>query len=425
MKRTPVKPNNISILFALTFVFLLAFSSNAFAAEDYSHNHTFQNETLKKLIGVQDDDNDYDVEEAQNMIDRVSKINERLISETQKAGVSLILTDFPVTYLPEYLYLKGVVPRGWEGTGLTWDDVPGIGGIPVTAARIGYSDYGRGHSTVNLELHELSHAIDSAAAGLDISNLEEFAKIHEEEYEPLFHDHVVFYYFAYIEEYFAEAMALYYLNEDTKAKLLERAPKTYHFIETLPQRIISIDKITSSESSFSWEPIDGAVKYEVYRDDRLLRSTKNTNYKDARFRSGQNYTYYVKAFDKKGNVLNTTFPRLISNEVQSLPENPTKLAVKTKTKVTVSLTWNQASGADYYEILRDGVVVGTSKNNSYTDNRLTPNTIYTYSVRAVNALGASVGANEIIVTTNKDPKDKNPTNINEYKGKPIHPIPNR
>ena len=123
--------------------------------------------------------------------------------------------------------------------------------------------------------------------------------------------------------------------------------------------------------------------------------------------------------------MNTTFHRLISNEVQSLPENPTKLAVKTKTKVTVSVTWNQASGADYYEILRDGVVVGTSKNNSYTDNRLTPNTIYTYSVRAVNALGASVGANEIIVTTNKDPKDKNPTNINEYKGKPMHPIPNR
>ncbi|WP_420535002.1 anthrax toxin lethal factor-related metalloendopeptidase, partial [Bacillus mycoides] len=46
---------------------------------------------------------------------------------------------------------------------LTWDDVPGvgsdIGGKPVMA-RIGFSERGKGHGSINLELHEIAHAID-------------------------------------------------------------------------------------------------------------------------------------------------------------------------------------------------------------------------------------------------------------------------
>ncbi|WP_069203029.1 anthrax toxin lethal factor-related metalloendopeptidase [Bacillus testis] len=404
MKRMPIKAAYLPLMLTLALAFSLMFSPAAFAAAvDYSDNHTFQNETVKKLVEVLDDDNQYDVAEAQKMIDRVSKINEKLLSETQKAGIRLILTDFPLTDLPEWSHLKGVVPRGWEGTGKTWDDVPGIGGNP-TAARIGYSDYGRGHTTVNLELHEFSHAIDFYAAGLVITELEEFLAIHEEEYEPLFHDHTVFYYFAYPEEYFAEAMALYHLNAETKAKLLERAPKTYAFIETLPQRIISVDQTKPSYTSFSWVPVAGAAKYEVYRDGQLLKKTNKPQYTDTHVKAGMDYSYQVKAIGSNGKVLNTTFSRFVSTLAEPTPGDPTGLAVKQETKTTVSLTWDQSEGADYYEILRDGSVIGTAKHNSYTDSRLEQNTTYTYSVKAVNESGASPGDNKITVTTDKDKK---------------------
>src|SRR5699024_7062456 len=85
-------------------------------------------------------------------------------ASANSAGVSIILMDMPLTELPEFDYLSGKVPRGWEKTNSTWDEVPGAGGH-TTAARIGYSDPGNGHSTINLELHEYGHAVDSYAAG--------------------------------------------------------------------------------------------------------------------------------------------------------------------------------------------------------------------------------------------------------------------
>ena len=407
-----------------TIAIILAGAGNtiAFAAEDYSRNHHFETDALRELIEVLDDDNEYDVDEAQRMIDRVAKIDDHLISETEKAGIKLKLVDFQVTDLPAYSYLKGVVPRGWEGTGLTWDDVPGIGGDP-TAARIGYSEYGKGHSTVNLELHEFAHAIDGWAAGFTISEMEEFAEIHEAEYEALFHDHVVFYYFAYLEEYFAEAMALYHLSDETNARLLERAPRTYHFIETLPDRIISVDKLTSNAASLSWNRVDGAVKYNVYRDERWIGTVKRPEFKDKRISPDEDYSYHVEAIGKSGKVLNTTFPRLVSNDAMNIPAAPAGLSGEKISKNSVTLSWDRAEDADYYEIIRDGIVAGTTTKTSFKDRNLDSHTVYTYSVRAVNSLGSSAYSAELAVTTEKDTKKDKDRQPKKNEGKHEHILP--
>ena len=414
----------LPLLCTLTIILAGAGNTTAFAAEDYSRNHHFETDALRELIEVLDDDNMYDVDEAQRMIDRVAAIDDRLISETEKAGITLKLVDFPVTDLPVYSYLKGVVPRGWEGTGLTWDDVPGIGGDP-TAARIGYSEYGKGHSTVNLELHEFAHAIDGWAAGFTISEMEEFAEIHEAEYEALFHDHAVFYYFAYMEEYFAEAIALYHLSDETNARLLERAPRTYHFIETLPDRIISVDKLSSTSVSFSWNRVEGAVKYKIYRDDQWIGTSNRPAFKDKHINLEQDYRYHVEAVGKSGKVLNTTFPRLVSDKAMNIPAAPTGLTFKKPTKNSVVLSWEQAEGAEYYEIIRDGTVTGTTANTTFKDKNLDSNTVYTYSVRAVNALGSSPESVELSITTEQDPKKDKDKQPKKDKGNYKHLHPHR
>ncbi|AOM09666.1 anthrax toxin lethal factor-related metalloendopeptidase [Bacillus thuringiensis] len=184
----------------------------------------------QQLIIVQTSSN-YNQQEATNMIQRISNIDSKTLYALYHKNIRIKLINFPITYLPEYSYLRGQIPRGWEGTGYTWDSVPGIGGNPVVA-RIGYSNYGNMHTSINLELHETAHAIDRYVFQ-NISYSQEFLRIHSREYNSFSNSS----YYYYPEEYFAEAYAYYYLNSSTHETLKTRAPYTYEFIQKLPLRL--------------------------------------------------------------------------------------------------------------------------------------------------------------------------------------------
>lgn len=280
---------------------------------DFTDRHTFKYEALKDLIEVLAFDDSYDFDEVQKMIDRIALLPARIIEEAVKADVRLVFTDFAITYLPEYYVLRGEVPRGWEETGRTWDDVPGAGG-QLTVSRIGYSDYGNGHSTENLEYHEFGHAIDGAILGYTINSLEEFAEIHQEEKPKLWDDSAHnAYYFDYPEEYFAEVLAYYYLGGETKERLKNNAPKTYAFIEGLNNRFFSFDDNTTTGITMSWDAVESAGTYEVYRDGKKIDATNDLHYTDTTFASETTHEYIVKALDSNGKLVNETFARTITS----------------------------------------------------------------------------------------------------------------
>ncbi|SFQ78153.1 discoidin domain-containing protein [Amycolatopsis rubida] len=72
------------------------------------------------------------------------------------------------------------------------------------------------------------------------------------------------------------------------------------------------------------------------------------------------------------------------------PTAPSNLAAAEIGSNSVGLTWAAATdnvGVSGYEVLRDGKSVATSTSTSYTDNGLSPDTGYTYTVRAKDAAG--------------------------------------
>ncbi|MCG1009787.1 hypothetical protein J4760_07115 [Salinicoccus sp. ID82-1] len=264
--------------------------------------------SLQNMIEIRDPDGNYDANEAQAMINRLNRVDERILAHTNRAGVRIILMDQPLTELPEFEYLSGVTPRGWENTGRTWDDVPGAGGY-TTAARIGYSNPGNGHSTINLELHEYGHAVDSYAAGFTVSGSQEFQNIMAQEKDNLFHDHEVAAYFNTPGEYFAETFAMYYLGGSASARLAERAPMTYQFMESFHNRLVTIQGTTGNTAEFSWDPLEGAAYYEVYRNDQLIDTTQDGYYQDSGLETSTTYDYYVRAMDQNDTPLLTTYFR--------------------------------------------------------------------------------------------------------------------
>ncbi|KLN33126.1 exoglucanase [Cellulosimicrobium funkei] len=89
------------------------------------------------------------------------------------------------------------------------------------------------------------------------------------------------------------------------------------------------------------------------------------------------------------------YDRLFGEDVPTEPDTeppttPAGLAVTGTTATTASLSWT-ASTDDVrvvgYDVLRDGVKVGTASGTSYTDEDLAPETTYRYTVRARDAAG--------------------------------------
>lgn len=211
--------NSSKVLFLILIVSLSLFFFTVVASAESN--------VLDRVVILETKDN-YNKEEAVRMKDRIGQIHPVIINALYDRGLIIKLINFPLTDLPEYEFLRGEIPRGWEGTGKTWNDVPGAGGSPAVA-RIGYSEPSEWHGTINLELHELAHLIDSHLFDYS-SHTAEFTTIHKDEQLGFLPSG----YFNNAEEYFAESFSYFYLGGERNSKLKQQAPKTYEYITKLP-----------------------------------------------------------------------------------------------------------------------------------------------------------------------------------------------
>jgi poly(3-hydroxybutyrate) depolymerase len=113
--------------------------------------------------------------------------------------------------------------------------------------------------------------------------------------------------------------------------------------------------------------------------------------------------WYGNNFDQKGGqqmaAIVAMVNRITSGYSVSIPSTPTGLAVQSTNNTSVALTWTAVSGATSYNVFRNGVQVGTSNTNAYTDTGLTANTTYTYTVSATNVKGTSAQSSSVNATT--------------------------
>ena len=88
------------------------------------------------------------------------------------------------------------------------------------------------------------------------------------------------------------------------------------------------------------------------------------------------------------------------------PDAPGSLSADSVDTTSIGLTWEAATdddGVASYEVLRGSSVVGTSTTTSYIDRSLTPNTAYTYSVRAVDTAGHRGPPSDVLNVTTATP----------------------
>ncbi|EDL66002.1 hypothetical protein BSG1_01580 [Bacillus sp. SG-1] len=189
---------------------------------------TLQSDILEEIILLPEES--FNEDEARQIIYRLDHLPTGLLQQVKAEGIMVHLFQDKLTSFPTTQHLKGVTPRGYTNTERTWDEVPGIGGSQLVLVKIGHSEKGAGHGSVNLELHELAHSIDRYVLN-EIYYKMKFTAIWRQEAHILFPEED--YFLEYQEEYFAEAFAMYYLNLKTNKKLKEVAPVTHQFFEEL------------------------------------------------------------------------------------------------------------------------------------------------------------------------------------------------
>lgn len=194
-----------------------------------SHLGEIQNrELIEKLIYVPS--GEFAEKEAASMVSRLSHIPGNILSILVQQNIHLYLFNGSLTEVQGFEHLHGVKPRGYSVKGSTWEEVPGVGGSKLVLAKIGHSNKGMGHGSVNLELHELAHSVDRYVLG-NVRMNQTFLTLWKEEAPKLFPGKDYFLHFP--EEYFAETFAMYYLNETSKLEIAMKAPKTFLFLENL------------------------------------------------------------------------------------------------------------------------------------------------------------------------------------------------
>ena len=95
------------------------------------------------------------------------------------------------------------------------------------------------------------------------------------------------------------------------------------------------------------------------------------------------------------------------------PSIPAGLGVSGETASELTLSWSASTddtGVSNYVVYRDGVQVATPSGSTYTDTGLSPETSYTYTVRAIDAAGNESAPSPSVSTTtpatdpNEDPE---------------------
>ena len=176
------------------------------------------------------------------------------------------------------------------------------------------------------------------------------------------------------------------------------APKGLEFIHSTSSSIMLSWKASSDNKS--------VLCYYIYRDGKQVGRTDELQYIDNGLNSHTSYLYYVTACDIDGNESAWSNMLEVSTDADAFaPTQPANLSAKIQADGVIRLAWTASSdngSVEYYNIYRNGVIIGTSKGTSYTDNTASGG-VYEYYVEAVDNDNNISRASESVTVDNLAP----------------------
>ena len=160
----------------------------------------------------------------------------------------------------------------------------------------------------------------------------------------------------------------------------------------LPQPVISLSNVASTgKIKISWNKIEGAVKYEVYRstDNKtwtLLKAVTGTSLTNTSTEAGTLYYYKVKAIASSSGA-NSAFSEVKSRRCDLAQPSITSLTIIASTG-KIKVKWAAVEGAVKYELYcstdnENWTKLITTKGTTVNHNSAVAGTRYYYKVKAI------------------------------------------
>ena len=161
----------------------------------------------------------------------------------------------------------------------------------------------------------------------------------------------------------------------------------------IAEPVISSFESVSGGLNLSWNHVEGASAYRVYRkngsDWVSLGDTKSTSMLDHNVTVGTQYTYSIAALDKNHKEVSSRSETGYSDYYLGAPV----LKTVTNGMGCVTVTWDKMNGAQKYRVFRKNVdentgwfpLTGDTTGTTFNDKVVTAGKTYTYTVRCVTA----------------------------------------
>ena len=170
---------------------------------------------------------------------------------------------------------------------------------------------------------------------------------------------------------------------------------------------------TSGKVKLTWDAVDGATHYEVWRSEskngtyKKLSTTSKTSFINTSAQTGKTYYYKVRAIVDGEDLAAGLYSAIVSRACDCAQVTVTASNVTFSGKI--KLTWGAVDGATHYEIWRstkkDGTyeMIATTSETSLTNTVVEVGKTYYYKVRAlVDGKSSATGAYSAIVSRTCD-----------------------
>ena len=163
---------------------------------------------------------------------------------------------------------------------------------------------------------------------------------------------------------------------------------------------LSVPVISSIKNDYAgvwmkWDNIDKAEKYRIYRKDSSsnwepIGETYKASYTDTKAVSGTKYRYTVRCISADSQICTSYYNYGVAVTYVASP----KITGFSNTATGTKITWSKSVGAEKYVLYvkksQGWAKLSETADLSYTHNKLTPTTTYTYTVRGFDKKGNAV-----------------------------------